>query len=248
VLRIKIYYWKTRPNFGDSLTPLLLKKFSRLESEWAEPEDAELVAVGSVIDKLPEDWSGIIAGSGKLHEKTKVNFPNARILGLRGPLTAKGVKGNFALGDPALLCDELIGNQDKEYDLGIVLHWTDKTLEQNPIFKKYNPLIIRVSDDPLEVIRQIGLCKKIVSSSLHVIIVADAFGIPRRIEIPPRALSHPHQEGGLFKWHDYSASIDMKLEIGVTQEPDKHKVNDRQDEIYDVFKEIKAIFSSNISG
>lgn len=240
---VKVYYWKSRPNFGDLLNPLLLAKFTRLSSEWAEPEDSQLVMVGSTLDRLPEDWAGVIAGAGKLHEKTKVKFPNARILAVRGPLTARGLKGNIVLGDPALLADELVPREDKRYDLGIVPHWTDKTLEHDPRFTKYNPKIIRVSDDPLEVIREIGYCKKIVSSSLHGIILADAFGIPRRIEIAPRLLSHPHQEGGIFKWLDYSASLNTKFEVGLTQEIDRNIVLERQFELFDVFEEVKEIFT-----
>lgn len=236
---MRIYYWNAKKNFGDLLGSLLLKRFSRLDTEWSEPQNAEIVVVGSILEHLPEDWDGIIVGAGKLHEKTKVNFPNAKILALRGPLTAKGLKGDFILADAGLLADELVPLQDKEYDLGLVPHWTDKTLEHNPIFKRYNPKIIRVEDDPLKVIAEIGKCKKIVSSSLHGIILADAFNIPRRIEISPRMLSHPHQEGGLFKWEDYSASLNMKLEIGVTQEIDHNLIIEKQHELFDAFETIK---------
>lgn len=241
---MKTYYWNAKKNFGDLLTSLLLTRFARLQSEWAPAKDAELVMVGSILEHIPQEWDGIIAGCGKLHEKTKLNFPNAKILALRGYLTARGVKGNYVIGDPGLLADELVPTEDKQYDLGIVPHWTDKKLEHSPEFKKYRPKIIRVSDDPLKVIREIGLCKKIVSSSLHGIILADAFGLPRRIELSPRMISHPHQEGGIFKWLDYSSSIDMKLEIGITQEADRNTIADKQYELFDVFEEIKSIFNA----
>ena len=240
---MNIYYWKDKKNFGDLLTGLLIKKFTSLPSTWTEPAKSELIMVGSILDKLPEDYSGVIAGCGKLHEHTKVNFPGAKILALRGPLTAAGVKGSFALGDPGLLADELVGYQDKKWELGIIPHWTDHTLEKNPIFLKYNPKIIRVSDDPLKVIREIGSCKKIVSSSLHGIILADAFGIPRRIEIAPRMISNPKTEGGIFKWNDYSLSINMKLRIGLTQEIDRNIITERQHELFDVLQEVKKLFS-----
>lgn len=240
---MKVYYWNKKKNFGDLLTSLLIKKFTHLDSEWREAEDSELVMVGSILEHIPKDYKGIIAGCGKLHEKTKIDFPNAKILAVRGPLTAQGLKGNIVLGDPGLLADELVKDQDKQYDLGIVAHWTDNKLENDPRFTKYKPKIIKVSDDPLKVISEIGMCKKIVSSSLHGIILADAFGIPRRIEISPRVLSHPNQEGGLFKWWDYSASINMKLEIGLTQEVDRNLIIDKQNELFDVFQEIKRIFS-----
>lgn len=241
---MKIYYWKAKKNFGDLLSPLLIKKFTRLHCEWAEPDEAKIVMTGSILEHLSPDFKGIIAGSGKLHEGSKVKFPDALILALRGPLTAKSlkIKGDIVLADPGLLADELVPFQEKEYILGLVPHWSDTTLEQNPIFLKYRPKIIRVDDDPIKVITEISRCQKIVSSSLHGIILADAFGIPRRIEIPPRALSHPHQEGGLFKWHDYSESIKMKLEVSKTQEVNRNIIADKQFELFDMLEEIKGIF------
>ncbi len=242
---MKIFYWKERKNFGDILTKLLVKKFTGLSSTWAKPEHAELVMVGSLLHHLPKNFSGVIAGAGKLFEHKKADFPNATILGVRGPLTAIDIKKRVVLGDPGLLADELVGYQDKLWDLGIVPHWSDNTLETNKDF--YNPKwttkVIRVSDDPLDVIREIGSCKKIVSSSLHGIILADAFNIPRRIEIAPNMIKDPYTEGGLFKWEDYSGSIGQKLVIGKTQEIDYNIISDKQHQIYDLFQEVKKVFS-----
>jgi pyruvyltransferase len=233
---LRIFYWNKKQNFGDLLGPLLLEKFSRISTTWSEAKDSEIVSTGSIIGLLPSDYTGIIAGSGKLKEESQVP-KNAKVLGLRGPLSAKGIQGNFILGDPGLLADELIDRPDKEYELGIVAHWTDDKLIHDPRFTRYNPKIIRVSDEPLEVIRQIGQCKKIISSSLHGIILADAFGISRRIELAPKQLTP--QEGGLFKWRDYHASIGMKLEIGITKQPSPLLVSERQHELYDMFKELR---------
>jgi hypothetical protein len=238
---LKTYYWNKKKNFGDLLGPLLLKRFAHLDSEWATPEASDIALVGSILHLLPQKYDGIIAGCGKLHEKTKIDFPYAKIVGLRGYLTAGGLKGNYAIGDPGLLADELVPPQEKKYILGIVPHWSDITLEHTETFKPYRPKIIRVTDDPLQVIAEIGQCEKIVSSSLHGIILADAFGIPRRIEIPPRVISHPQDEGGLFKWHDYCSSINMKLTVGVAQEADRKRVTDRQHELFDMFEEVKKL-------
>lgn len=240
---VKVYFWGVRPNFGDALTGLILTKFMRLESEWSDPANAELVMAGSVLDQLPEEWGGIVAGAGKLHAKTRLSLRNATILAVRGPLSAVGLRGDFVLADPGLLADELVKVEDKQYNLGIIPHWTDTTLENNPEFTRYDPKIIRVGRDPLEVISDIGRCKKIVSSSLHGIILADAFSIPRRIEISPRALSHEHQEGGLFKWLDYSASIRMPFRIGFTEQADRNVIMEKQYELFDVLEEAKAILT-----
>lgn len=246
ISEVNIYYWNKRKNFGDQLTSLLLNRFSHLSSEYSDPVNAELSMVGSILEHLPKNWGGVIAGIGKLHEKTQIShFTNAKILALRGPLSAQGLiaNKNIVLADPGLLADELVEPQERIYELGLVPHWTDTKLEHNPVFKKYNPKIIRVENDPLKVIREIGQCKKIVSSSLHGIVTADAFGIPRRIEIAPRMISHPHQEGGIFKWKDYSASLGVDLEIGVTKEIKKTTIIDKQHELFDLFEEIRKIFS-----
>jgi pyruvyltransferase len=240
---MNVYYWTGKKNFGDLLTDLLIKRFTGLSTKLVSADKAELVMVGSILEHLPKDFSGVIAGCGKLHEKTNIDFPNAKILALRGPLTAGNLKDKIVIGDPGLLADELVPLTDKKYDLGIVPHWTDTTLEHDVRFKKYNPKIIRVADDPLKVITEISQCKKIISSSLHGIITADAFGLPRRIEMSPRVLSHPHQEGGLYKWNDYSESIGMKLEIGLTQLADRHLIIERQHNLFDLFEEIKKLFS-----
>jgi len=239
---VKTYYWNKRKNFGDLLTSLLLKRFTQLDSEWAEPHKSQLVMVGSIVEHLPKNYSGVIAGIGKLHEETTFHFPEARVLGVRGHLTLGKKRSNIVIADPALLADELVPLVDKEFHLGLVPHWSDTELEHNPLFLQYNPIIIRVEDDPLKVITQICKCRKIVSSSLHGVILADAFGIPRRVEIAPRMISHPHQEGGVFKWLDYHSSINEKLEIGKTKDINHNRIIDLQHELFDLFEEIDGIF------
>lgn len=224
-----------------------MRKFIKVDSEFVPPEQAEIVMSGSIMEKLPDDWAGIMVGTGKLHESTQKSFPNATILAVRGPLSAKYLgRKNLVFADAALLADELVPKVDRIHELGIIPHWSDNKLEHTPIFKKYNPLIIRVKDDPIKVIEQISQCKKIVSSSLHGIILADAFQIPRRIEIAPWMYERPKQEGGIFKWFDYSASMGVKLEIGISQQLNMHKVLEKQYELYDVFKEVKTILKKGV--
>jgi pyruvyltransferase len=226
------YWWRGRPNFGDLLTPLLLSHFSDLQVVWAPIEEASFVCVGSVLDQLPRGWTGTVIGSGKLRPESKIDLSAAKVLALRGPLTAKGVRGvrgDFVIGDVGLLADELV-TVEKKHALGIVPHWSDTQLEHRPEFKRFDPVIIRPSEDPLEVVRKIGECRKIVASSLHGIIVADAFGIPRRIEMTERFA----KEGGDFKFRDHCAAVGLPFLVGVTQEPPRSKVQDRQHELYDV--------------
>ncbi len=234
--RLKHFHWSDRPNFGDGLGPLLLRRFAGRESVWSTFADADIVTVGSVLQLMPVGWPGIIAGCGKLRASSPfLPSRDTKILALRGPLTARGIPGSYALGDPGVLADELLTKlPERVHDLGLLPHWSDRELEHRTEFLRYKPLIIRVDEDPITVIRKIGSCRKLVTSSLHGAVVADSFGIPRRVE--PCKLWRMDTS---FKWLDYSASVGMRFETGVTESPRYSRVEDLKHQIWDVFKELQ---------
>jgi hypothetical protein len=233
---VKMFWWNSRPNFGDAIAPLLLRKFASLEAEWDTPGRASVVTVGSVLEAMPALWDGYVLGSGKLYPDSRLNLygPRINVLALRGPLTARSWAGNCAIGDPGLLADELLSEPpERVYDLGIIPHWSDLRLAHDQRFYgKWSTVVIHPSGDPLEVIWKIGQCRKVVSSSLHGLIAADAFGIPRRFEYTPRF----DREGKDFKFRDYNASIGMKTETCVTQRANRHLVEDRKSELWDAYR------------
>ena len=233
------FWWSLVTNWGDRLSPLLLQRFARIDAVWAPADEAQIVCVGSVLGNLVKpSYTGVILGSGKLFREGIVP-PRAHILALRGPLTAEGVAGTFALGDPGLLADELATVDEKTHTLGIVPHWSDHRLEHDPRFLKYDPLNIHAGNDPLDVIRAIGACKKIVSSSLHGLILADAFNIPRRFE----ATAAWVREGGDFKVRDHNAAVGLPFEIGLTQLANASRVTDIKSELWDAFKSAGLLFA-----
>lgn len=245
----KAYWWQRTVNFGDALAPLLLGRFADLSVESAQVETAEIVSIGSVLEHIPPHWKGYIVGSGKLREQSKIKFDPAqtKILALRGPLTAKGIPGHYALGDPGLLAGELISHvdQQKVWDLGILPHWQDDQLADrfvSLIPPKFSTRVINPANDPIQVIKEIAACRRLVTSSLHGAIVADSIGgIPRRIEYCNKL----DADGGLFKFKDYSASIQCEFEIGKMIEPKLNRVADRRFEIYDAYRELSRLYGKN---
>ena len=133
---IGAYWWRDQVNFGDLLTPLLLERFSQVHAVWRSVADAQLVGVGSVLEHMPPAWEGRwIVGSGRLHEDSQVYTGGARIMALRGPLSARGIPGDYALGDPGLLADELLPELPaRQHHLGVLPHWSDEYLAQQPEF------------------------------------------------------------------------------------------------------------------
>ena len=138
--------------------------------------------------------------------------PNAIWKSVRGPLTRNAVLYNGGqcpdiYGDPALLLPLICDESNKEYDVGLIPHYTHyNALRVINKAKKHNYHIIDVrNSDPLEVVKEITKCRKIVSSSLHGIICAHAYGIPAAwINIP--------LHGDQSKFHDHYQSVGLQAE------------------------------------
>ncbi len=238
---VAVYYWRQVPNVGDRLSPLLIKHFTGIEADWAPIHDADVVVVGSVLEHIPFGWTGHILGAGRLLEDSPLHLDSAKILAVRGPFSARGIAGDFALGDPGLLADELVSVETRDLEIGVMPHWSDTDLVNREWVKKLHPTVISPWDDPMSVISLIGRCKRIITSSLHGVIIADAFGIPRRTERAPRFITDP-REGNFFKLRDYNASVGVPLEFGKIQQPKYGAVTDRKAEIWDSWQQLSISF------
>lgn len=214
----KLYYWNQKANFGDELGPTFLR-FLDVEYDATGIEDADLILAGSVLEHLPARWSGTVCGAGKLRENSVVDLSGARVLALRGKLTAdsvKGLSGPIVLGDPGLLVSDWIEQPLAKYELGVIPHWSDHELAGRFLYGQ----LINVADPPEKVAQEISRCKRVVSSSLHGLVVADAFGIPRRAELFPNAAN----EGGDFKYRDYCSIYDTHPHFGEMWRAPHHMV------------------------
>lgn len=225
------YWWRAATagpkNFGDELTHEILK-FLGVDEGWTPADKADLVITGSVLEHLPRMyWTGTVCGAGQLFPDSAVDLSAARVLALRGKLTrdnVRGVTGDVVLGDPGLLIPRWVRQFPAKHDLGIVPHWSDKELYGR---FRYGYLI-----DPtrpaIEVVSQIAQCKRVISSSLHGLIVADAYGIPRQAELFARSA----QEGGDFKFRDYASVYDDHPHFGEMWTAPHEKVRRIQEELF----------------
>jgi len=205
-------YWYWYANFGDQITPLLLRKYGFTPIH-ESPARARFFATGSILEHVPDGYAGVVLGSGLIHESTRVALPFATVLAVRGALTRErlGCGEEVALGDPGLLSASIMEEREvKRFELGIVPHYIDA---RNPIFawlaKRFadDVAIIDVSRPPLAVFSAIDKCRHIISSSLHGLIVADSMGLPNAWCFSGGL------KGGRFKFDDYYSSI------GITADP-----------------------------
>jgi len=196
-----------RNNFGDLMTPILLEKLGYIPiNSWFI--FSQIVCVGSILDALRPNYSGIIFGSGFLKEKNTKPLPKAKVVAVRGALTRDAMRlpNEVPLGDPGLLFSKLFRpSENKIYDLGIIPHYVDFNKNEIKRIAKMYPgktLIIDVREPVSKVFGEISKCKNIISSSLHGLIIADSLGIPNKWFF---IKSSPH--GDRFKFDDYYSAF-----------------------------------------
>lgn len=206
---INAYWYRDVVNFGDLITPLLLRKYGYTPVH-VYPHKASLVSTGSILEHLSESYSGVILGSGFIYEQSRMKFPDAKVLSVRGKLSRDRLCAqhkHVTLGDPGLLASSIVlQRQTKKYVLGIVPHHVQAS---SPIISSLagkdaeKITVIDVQQQPKNVFKLIDECEYIISSSMHGLIVADSFGIPNAWMAADELI------GGRFKFDDYYSSLNM---------------------------------------
>ena len=205
---------KGQGNFGDILTPAILNHFNVKHTFVNHYTKADAICVGSIARRA---GAGVtVLGSGIISKSDRV-IANADWQFVRGPYTRERVKffgGECPdiYGDPALLLPLIVEPSDKKYEVGIVPHIVDHSYvtENFP-----NNVIGLKTRNYKNVIDKITQCESIISSSLHGVICAHAYGIPAAWVKPNTKL-----KGDNVKFEDYFASVDID---GVQSTYDKPK-------------------------
>lgn len=174
------------------------------------PGQTTIVAIGSIIH-----WAhkrSVIWGAGFMNHDNC--YRGGEVVAVRGKLTeakleSQGIKACGVYGDAALLLPLwLSGKSDeKKYELGIVPHWSEVDAFKSAYGDRYFIIDLRTKDIP-KIVSEINQCSYILSTSLHGIIVAHAYGIPALW------IKEGYIETDGFKFHDYFSSVDIPLYDG----------------------------------
>ena len=195
---MKKAFWHKTNNFGDAIAPIILNHFTGDDIEFADRETkGKIISIGSVIYAVRE--GDTVWGTGLIEDK-QITLPQAEFLAVRGHLTKDrcGLDVNV-FGDPGLLLPLIyFPNVEKKYKIGIIPHYTDKKFVEENIEKREDTLVIDIQGDWKKVIEDILSCEMIVSSSLHGVIVPEAYGISVMWAVWTDNLI-----GGQFKFQDY---------------------------------------------
>ncbi|WP_223543420.1 polysaccharide pyruvyl transferase family protein [Pseudomonas sp. GL-B-12] len=189
-----------KENAGDLLGPHLVHRIlerSRLDAKKIQTNN-RLISIGSVLHFARN--GDTIWGTG-VNGKVDPNlhkFTNLNIKALRGPLTAhflnsKNIKTPDVYGDPGILTSRFWPKSDNTSGETIYIPHMREVVDTNisSRFKVISPLM------KLELfINEIQKASKVISTSLHGIIIAESYGIPA-------VLVENNSGETLFKYNDY---------------------------------------------
>jgi len=212
-------------NWGDLVPFEILSFFSK--SQKLKEDDVfnvkypnknyKIYSTGSVM--LFTKPHSLVWGTGCI-EPNSVGQAPGKVYAVRGPLTRQQlIKKNIfcpeVYGDPALLYPQIYNPKiKKRYEYGIIPHYIEYfTPHHNEIIKRIEDLGIKIIDicsGNREFINQLLEVEKVVSSSLHGLIIADAYNIPNsKVNISNRLF------GGQFKFNDYYLSTERPIDLGL---------------------------------
>ena len=199
------HWWDGHPNFGDDMTPWLLPRYGVVPVH-RRPAEARLAGVGSILEFLPPTFDGAIWGSGLMYDRPYA-LPRAHVLAVRGHLTREriGAPEGVALGDPGILVARRLRRTSTRWDVGLVPHGHHTSHAPFLALAEAAGLRVRVIDvhrTAAHTVREIGACGTIVTTSLHGLVTADAYGIPA-----VWTTLEPPLSGGAFKFLDYESVI-----------------------------------------
>lgn len=171
-------------NMGDIITPIIINKLFKVKCRWVDRkrQAPHFIMTGSILKFTSKHTT--VWGSGAMWENEKPSS-EAEYLSVRGPISYELVKANGGkvediFGDPAMLLPLFHPNrQEKKYKIGILPHYVDFKAVSARYRNRPDIIVIDILNiNPLLVVDQMLQCEKIVTSSLHGVIVANAYGIP----------------------------------------------------------------------
>lgn len=228
---IPLYYWQQKEfvNFGDYISLMLVERIvdAPVEVFKRYPNNIrkKILAIGSILSFAVD--GDVLWGTGlngKFLGLQNYPFKRLDVRSVRGPITRQFLIDNFGIdcpeiyGDPALLFPyffpEFQKSENPTYKYIVIPHYSEQKMFPKDKFDN----IVYPTEPWEEVIQKITESEFVISSSLHGIVIAEAYGIPARML---RVTNNEH----MLKYQDYymgtnrpdfqmAYSIEEALEMG----------------------------------
>lgn len=210
--------WCLSNNFGDTLTPWIVNKITGQWPAYVPPAMGGVqraMLCGSVLNHAEEHTHVAGAGVAWLRDEVRAD---ANYYAVRGPLSRQVVlaaKGQCpdVYGDPAMLLPRWINPGvvlGTKHAVGIVPHYTDHARSLvwwGGHIAGGRLKFVNVFAPVEEFVRDLCSCAVVLSSSLHGLVVADAYGIPCEwVTIDQRMIG-----GDGTKYRDHAAAMGYEL-------------------------------------
>lgn len=232
---LPLYYWNEQwhgrkfVNFGDYLSLKIVERMVgrpvRVYKKAPKNREKKLLALGSLLYFAND--GDVLWGTGtnaKQLNKKDYKFSHLDVRAVRGPLTRAFLMNTFQIecpeiyGDPALLFPYLFPEfkrkENPSYDYIIIPHFSEEDL-----FLKEEWQNVVFSTEPWDqVLDKILDSRFVISSSLHGVIVAEAYGIPARLlritDNEPMFKYQDYYLGTNRPFFLYASTVDEALEMG----------------------------------
>jgi pyruvyltransferase len=210
---LPIRYFNAVYNVGDLLNIDLINRLTnRNIVQMNSSLSPHLLGVGSIVHLAGR--GSHLWGCGIINPDVAPvwrRIPQSRIFALRGNLTLDQFEKrgyqlpNIPLGDPAVLSSHYftLSKGYSSFRVGIIPHYSQFEFLSKRLANADNIIILNVKTPPQQFIDNLAACQYILSSSLHGLILADAFQIPNKW-----IMLQPNLFGGDFKFRDYYSTTD----------------------------------------
>ncbi|WP_413732416.1 polysaccharide pyruvyl transferase family protein [Sodalis sp. RH20] len=207
-IKNKVFWWEPvdgQQNAGDHLAKIIVQQMLILkDKEMIDKVSAKnkLLSIGSVMHFAQDNdciWGTGI--NGKIPAKN-IKFSTLDVRSVRGPLTrnflmSRGIPVPEVYGDPGLLLPlffnrELLVDETKRKDLLIIPHMN----EDFSRYSAYKDNLCSPRQGAISFTTEIVNSGFVISSSLHGIIIAEAYGIPA-------IFLNSNSGESIFKYNDY---------------------------------------------
>lgn len=213
--KIKAYWYKNENNFGDILTPWLIKHIAGAEAEFVEhdSEEQKCVVTGSILNN--DIANSVIWGTGIARATDKISLSHQDIRAVRGPISARMVleaTGKLVpvTGDPGIVIRRFYTpsiSSKNTVPIGIIPHYVDYEIVKEMNLDPCQFKVIDITAGVDNTLDEISACSKIFSSSLHGIIASHSLRIPASwVKLSDYVL------GDDTKFHDYYESLSISKE------------------------------------
>lgn len=208
---IPLLYFNNILNVGDQLSPYIIEKLTGKKTRLVRTTIfPRVLGIGSILSSAT--YNSYIWGCGSIDGLIpQAKIDPKKIFALRGEHTFNllrskySIDSNIALGDPALLLPQMYSPSPiGSVLIGLIPHYVDYERIKHIVHScDYNIKVIDVRQKPEPFINELVQCKYVISSSLHGLILSDAYKIPNLwIDCSGSIV------GGTWKFHDYYSTTD----------------------------------------